>query len=62
MLPACTVFRMSLSSEADASPVVAFTRATVATGPFVPSNQIVDSGLPPASFARSRTILEEPIS
>src|SRR5262249_308468 len=27
-----------------------------------PSNQIVDSGLPPASFARSRRILEESIS
>ena len=39
--------------------------ATVALVPgvqFAPSNQMVDSGLPPASFASSRPILEEPMS
>jgi len=41
---------------------MALTRAASATGSFVPSNQIVASGLPPRSFANSRTIRAESIS
>jgi hypothetical protein len=50
---------MSLSSDAAASLKMAFTRATSFSGAFEPSNQIVDSGLPPCSLAKSRTMRAE---
>ena len=61
VVPACAVLRMSLSSEAAASLRIALTRATSCTGSLVPSNQIVASGLPPCSFARSRTMRADAI-
>jgi hypothetical protein len=59
----CAMLRRSLSSEAAASLITAFTRAASATGSRrPPSNQTVASGLPPRSVASSRMIREETMS
>src|SRR5262245_50954690 len=59
----CAMLRRSLSSEAAASLITAFTRAASATGSLrPPSNQIVASAVPPRSVASSRMILEDTIS
>ena len=62
VVPSWAVLRMSLSSDAAASLSAALTRATSRTGSLVPSNQIVASGLPPLSLARSRRMRAESIS
>jgi hypothetical protein len=57
------MLRRSLSSEAAASLIIAFTRATSATGNFrSPSNQIVACAVPPRSLASSRMIFEDMMS
>ena len=61
-VPACTMLRRSLSSDAAASLSIAFTRAAWLTGSFSPiSNQMDESGRPPCSRARSRTIWADSI-
>ena len=62
VVPAWTIFRKSLSSEAAASLMTALTCAASATGSLGPvSNQIEASGVPPRSLARSRMIVEDAI-
>ena len=62
VVPMWATLRRSLSSDAAASLSIALTRATSFTGSFAPSNQIVASGLPPRSFASSRTMRAESMS
>src|SRR5438046_7652629 len=59
----CATLRRSLSSEAAASLMTAFTRAASAMGSAAPpSNHTVASAAPPRSFASSRMIREETMS
>jgi hypothetical protein len=62
MVPMWAMLRRSLSSEAAASLITAFTRAASGAGSFRPSNQTVASALPPRSIAISRMIREETMS
>ena len=61
-VPACTVLRKSLSSDAAASLIIALTRAALTSGSFGPaSNQIDASAWPPRALARSRAIFADEI-
>src|ERR1700675_2664751 len=63
IVPMCAMLRRSLSSEAAASLITAFTRAASATGSLrPPSNQRVACSAPPRSFASSRMICEDTMS
>src|SRR5215469_12284986 len=62
VVPACTMLRRSLSSEAAASLITALTCATSAAGSFGPgSNHIDASALPACSRARARMMAEDSI-
>jgi hypothetical protein len=62
VVPAWTMLRRSLSSEAAASLITALTCAASATGSFGPaSNHSEASATPPRSRARSRMMVEESI-
>src|SRR6266446_1584465 len=58
----CAMLRRSLSSEAAASLITAFTCAASATGSAPPSNHSVASAAPPRSLASSRMIREDTMS
>jgi hypothetical protein len=60
VVPEWTMLRRSLSSEAAASLITAFTRAAAATGTFSAApNQSVASGLPPRSTSSARMIRDD---
>src|SRR6266853_781902 len=60
VVPACTMLRKSLSSDAAASLITALTCAASDTGNFGPeANHTEASGLPPRSRARVRIISED---
>ncbi len=60
VVPACTMLRRSLSSDAAASLMTAFTRAAAATGSFSAApNQSVAWRLPPRSHSSARMILDD---
>jgi len=63
IVPMCAMLRRSLSSEAAASLITAFTRAASATGSAPPpSNHTVASGAPPRSLASAWMIREDTMS
>ena len=60
VVPAWTILRRSLSSDAAASLITAFTRAAAATGSFSAApNQTVASGLPPRVTSSARMIRDD---